>query len=52
MSVIVTGWGVGFVAEKYDWNTVFLCLIGASFMAMLLFCFILNAAAPEQQNKT
>jgi OPA family glycerol-3-phosphate transporter-like MFS transporter/OPA family sugar phosphate sensor protein UhpC-like MFS transporter len=52
MSVIVTGWGVGFVAEKYDWNAVFLCLIGASFIAMLLFCFVLNAAAPEQQNKT
>ncbi|MDR3198605.1 MAG: MFS transporter [Planctomycetaceae bacterium] len=49
MSVIVTGWGVGFIAEKYDWNIVFLCLIGASFTAMLLFCFVLNAAAPEQQ---
>ncbi|MDR2437927.1 MAG: MFS transporter [Planctomycetaceae bacterium] len=48
MSVIVTGWGVGFIAEKYDWSTVFLYLIGASFMAMLMFCFALNAVAPEQ----
>lgn len=47
-SVIVTGWGVGYIAEKYDWNMVFLCLIGASFIAMLLFLFVLNAAAPEQ----
>jgi len=47
-SVIVTGWGVGYVASYYDWNAVFLCLIGASFMAVLMFLFVLNAAAPEQ----
>ena len=47
-SVIVTGWGVGYVATYYDWNTVFLCLIGASFIAVILFLFVLNAAAPEQ----
>jgi OPA family glycerol-3-phosphate transporter-like MFS transporter/OPA family sugar phosphate sensor protein UhpC-like MFS transporter len=52
MSVIVTGGGVGFIATKYGWNTVFLCLIGASFMAMILFCFVLNAAAPEQKSKS
>jgi len=49
MSVIVTGWGVGWVAEHYDWNVVFLCLIGASFLAMVLFLFTWNAAAPEQK---
>ena len=47
-SVIVTGLGVGYVAEHYDWNTVFLCLMGASFAAVVLFFFVLNAAAPEQ----
>ena len=47
-SVIVTGWGVGYVAKHYDWNVVFLCLIGSSFIAMVLFLFIWNAAAPEQ----
>jgi len=51
MSVIVTGWGVGWVAEHYDWNVVFLCLIGASFLAMVLFLFTWNAAAPEQKEK-
>ncbi|MDR1384676.1 MAG: MFS transporter [Planctomycetaceae bacterium] len=51
MSVVVTGWGIGWVAEYYDWNVVFLCLIGASFLAMILFLFSWNAIAPEQIEK-
>ena len=47
-SVIVTGWGVGLISHYYGWNAVFLCLCGASFMAMILFLFVLNVAAPEQ----
>ena len=47
-SVIVTGLGVGYVSHYYGWNAVFLCLIGASFASVILFSFVLNAAAPEQ----
>ena len=47
-SVIVTGWLVGRIAERYDWNSVFLLLIGASVAGTILFIFAWNAVSPEQ----
>jgi len=51
LSVIVTGWGVGFIAERYDWNAVFLLLLGSSFIGMLLFACVLNAAAKDESRQ-
>lgn len=50
-SVIVTGWGVGLIAERYGWNVVFLVLILSSFIGTLLFLCVFNAAAPEKPSK-
>ncbi len=49
-SVIVTGWGVGRISDHYDWNAVFLMLIGASFLGTVLFFIVRNAAAQEQKD--
>jgi len=35
-------------AERYDWNSVFLLLIGASVAGSILFFFAWNAVSPEQ----
>ena len=47
-SVIVTGWLIGRIANRYDWNAVFLLLIGASVVGTFLFIFAWNVVSPEQ----
>lgn len=48
LSVVVTGWGIGWIADHYDWNAVFLLLVFSSAAGTLLFLCVFNAAAPEQ----
>jgi OPA family glycerol-3-phosphate transporter-like MFS transporter/OPA family sugar phosphate sensor protein UhpC-like MFS transporter len=50
-STAVTGIAVGWIAQHYDWNAVFLCLIASSALAAVLFLFAWNAVSPEQLEK-
>lgn len=48
LSGIISGVGVGYVAENHGWDAVLIALIGFSFLGTVLFLFVFNAAAPEQ----
>lgn len=39
----LAGWGVGYIADNYGWNSVFLCTIFAGILSSLLFAMTWNA---------
>lgn len=48
-SVIVTGWGIGWLARDHGWNAVFLALIGAAGLGALLFLCLFNVRPRDAQ---
>ncbi len=47
LSTVLSGWGLGLIADHYGWNPVFYVLIGAVGAAIVLFVVCWNAVAPE-----
>ncbi len=39
----LAGWGIGYIADNYGWNSVFLCTVLAGFISFLLFSLTWNA---------
>lgn len=48
-SVIVTGWGIGWLARDLGWNAVFMALIGAAGLGTLLFLSLFHVQPRRSQ---
>jgi phosphoglycerate transporter family protein len=44
-STVLSGWGLGFLAQHYGWNPAFYCLIGIALIGAMLFALVLPAKA-------
>jgi OPA family glycerol-3-phosphate transporter-like MFS transporter/OPA family sugar phosphate sensor protein UhpC-like MFS transporter len=47
-STVLSGWGLGFLAQHYGWNPAFGCLIGVALIGAILFALALPAKSHGQ----
>jgi OPA family glycerol-3-phosphate transporter-like MFS transporter/OPA family sugar phosphate sensor protein UhpC-like MFS transporter len=47
-STVLSGWGLGFLAQHYGWNPAFGCLIGIALIGAILFALALPAKSHGQ----